>query len=57
VVEDEYVSMETNLFDVATEQLIWSTQSETIILAADQELIKEFISTMIGQLSSDKLIK
>jgi hypothetical protein len=57
VVEDEYVYIETNLFDVATEKLIWSTQSETVILASDQELIKSFISTMISQLSSDKLIK
>ncbi len=57
VVEDEYVYIETNLYDVATEQLIWSTQSETIILASDQALIKEFISTMVTQLSSDKLIK
>jgi len=57
VVEDEYVYIETNLFDVATEKLIWSTQSETVILAGDQELIKSFISTMVAQLSSDKLIK
>jgi hypothetical protein len=57
VVEDEYVYIETNLYDVATEKLIWSTQSETVILASDQELIKSFISTMVAQLSSDKLIK
>jgi hypothetical protein len=57
VVEDEYVYIETNLYDVATEKLIWSTQSETIILASDQELIKSFISTMVAQLSSDRLIK
>jgi len=57
VVEDEYVYIETNLFDVATEKLIWSTQSETVVLASDQELIKSFISTTVSQLSSDKLIK
>jgi hypothetical protein len=57
VVDDEYVYIETNLYDVATENLIWTAQSETIILAADQELIKSFISTMIAQLASDKLIK
>jgi hypothetical protein len=57
VVEDEYVYLETNLFVVATENLIWSAESETIILASDQELIKEFISTMIAKLASDKLIK
>jgi hypothetical protein len=57
MLEDEYVYIETNLYDVATEKLIWSTQSETIILASDQELIKSFISTMIAQLASDRLIK
>jgi len=57
VMDDEYVYIETNLYDVATEKLIWSTQSETIILATDQELIKSFISTMLAQLSSDKLIR
>jgi hypothetical protein len=57
VVEDEYVYVETNLFDVATEKLIWSAQSETVLLATDQELIKSFIKTMIAKLSSDKLVK
>jgi hypothetical protein len=57
VVDDEYVYIETNLFDLATEQLIWTAQSETIMLATDQELIKSFISTMVAQLVSDKLIK
>jgi hypothetical protein len=57
VVEDEYVYLETNLFDVATEKLIWSAESETVILASDHELITEFISTLIAKLASDKLIK
>lgn len=57
VIEDEYVYVETNLYDVVTENLIWSAQSETVMLATDQELIKSFINTMIRQLSSDKLIK
>jgi hypothetical protein len=57
VVEDEYVYIETNLYDVATEKLIWAAESETIILATDQELIKSFISTMVVKLASDKLIK
>lgn len=57
VMEDEYVYIETNLYDLGSEELIWTAQSETIILAADQELIKSFINTMITQLASDKLIK
>jgi len=57
VVDDEYVYVETNLYDVATEKLIWAAESETIILATDQELLTSFISTMVAKLASDKLIK
>ena len=57
VVEDEYVYIETNLYVIATEKLIWSAQSETLIIATDQELTKSFIKTMIDKLSSDKLVK
>ena len=57
VVEDEYVYLETNIFDVATDNLIWSAESETVLLASDQELIRSFISTMVTKLASDKLIK
>jgi len=55
--EDQYVYFETNLFDVATENLIWSAESETVLLATDQELIRSFISTMVSKLASDNLIK
>jgi len=57
VVEDEYVYVETNLYDIATEKLIWSAQSQTIIIADDYDLIRSFIKTMIDRLSSDKLVK
>jgi hypothetical protein len=57
VVEDEYVYVETNLYDIATEKLIWSAQSATIIIADDYDLIRSFIKTMIDKLSSDKLVK
>jgi len=57
VVEDEYVYVETNLYDIATEKLIWSAQSQTIIIADNYELIRSLIKTMIDKLSSDKLVK
>jgi hypothetical protein len=57
VVEDQYVYLETNLFDVASEKLIWSAESETVLLATDQDLIRSFISTMISKLASDRVIK
>ena len=57
VVDDEYVIVETNLYDLKTENLIWSSQSETIVLASDQELIKSFIQVMVNKMSNDGLIK
>lgn len=57
VVEDEYVYLETNLFDIATEKLIWSAESETVLSASDQTLIRSFINTIVAKLSADKLIR
>jgi len=57
VVEDEYVYVETNLFDLQSEKLIWSAQSETLLSAGNRGLIESFIKTIIAQLSSDKVIK
>ncbi len=57
IVEDEYVYLETNIFDVATDNLIWSAESETVLLANNQELITSFIDTMVARLASDKVIK
>ena len=57
VVEDQYVTVETNLYDLRTENLIWSSQSDTIIMDSDQELIKSFIQVMVNKMADDGLIK
>jgi len=55
-VQDEYAFLETNVYDVKTEQLIWSARSETWMSDNDQETIKSFIGAIISRLSADKVI-
>jgi len=56
-VQDEYAFLETNVYDVKTEQLIWSARSETWMSDNDQDTIKSFIGVIIARLSADKIIK
>jgi hypothetical protein len=49
--------IETNLYDVKTEKLIWSGHSKTEKTYGEQELITAFIQRMIKKLSSAGLIK
>src|SRR5512143_2304823 len=51
-VQDEYAYLETNVYDVKTEQLIWSARSETWMADSDQETIKSFIGVIIARLSA-----
>jgi hypothetical protein len=56
--EDEIVNLETSLYDVKTEKLVWSALSETTIMEEDSTYgkIKEFIKSMVEKLSKNKLI-
>ncbi len=56
-VQDEYAFLETNVYDLKTEQLVWSARSETWMPDSDQELIKSFIGVIISRLSADEVIK
>lgn len=49
--------IETNLYDVKTEKLIWSARSKTERSYGEQQLINTFIDVTINKLSSDKIIK
>ena len=49
--------IETNLYDVGTEKLIWSGHSKTEITEGEQQLITEFIQLMLKKLASDGIIK
>jgi hypothetical protein len=48
--------IETNLYDIKTEKLIWSAHSKTERTAGEQQLINTFIDIIIKKLSSDKII-
>jgi hypothetical protein len=56
IMEKDAVSLETNLYDVATEKLIWSALSETFKRGADDEIIKTFIKKVIGNLKKQNLL-
>ena len=49
--------IETNLYDVKTEKLIWSGHSKTERTEGEQQLINVFIQVMIKKLVSSGLIK
>jgi hypothetical protein len=49
--------IETNLYDVKTEKLIWSAHSKTERMQGEQQLINKFIDIIVKKLSSDKIIK
>ena len=55
--ETQVLIIETNLYDIKTEKLVWSARSETEVTEGDQQLIKTFVKIVIDRLSSDRLIK
>lgn len=54
---DKFLVIETQLFDVETEKLIWAAQSETRISGSPQEEIKPYISIIAKRLFRDKLFQ
>jgi hypothetical protein len=50
------VRLETNLYDVKTEKLIWSGQSKTLKRDSDNQIIDELIEVMINDLHKSKLL-
>ena len=50
------VLLETNLYDVKTEKLIWSVQSKTISKDSKDQIINDVIQAVIKNLQNNKLI-
>ena len=50
------VRLETNLYDVKTEQLIWSGQSKTISKDSKDQIINDVIKVLVHDLQNNKLI-
>ena len=51
------IYIETNLYDVKTEKLIWSAHTKTERTEGEQQLINTFIKVIIKKLASDKIIQ
>ncbi len=49
--------IETNLYDLKTEKLIWLTRSQIEITEGEEQLINQFINSILRKLSSDKIIQ
>ncbi len=50
------VRLETNLYDVKTEQLIWSGQSKTWSKDSKYQILNDVIKVVIDELQKNKLI-
>jgi len=50
------IRLETNLYDVKTEKLIWSGQSKTITKNSKDQIIHDVIKIVINDLQNNKLI-
>jgi hypothetical protein len=48
--------LESNLYDAATEKLIWTATSDTKLSGAEQELIQTFVGIMVESLRKEKLV-
>ena len=55
--EQEYLTIETLLFDVRTEKRIWASQSELRVAGLPQEQIKPYVIKMTDMLAKAKLFK
>jgi hypothetical protein len=52
-----YAYMETNLYGLGDEKLIWSGRSKTKFSATRYELIQAYVKTMLDGLSEAKLLR
>jgi len=55
-VTDKTYFMETNIYDVATDELVWSAQSETVNPGSIQQFAKEYPKILIERMISDGLL-
>lgn len=54
--QDDVYFLETNLYDSATELLLWSAQSETYTYEGLGDFSREFAKTIVGQMKMDGLL-
>jgi hypothetical protein len=54
--EKNYV-VQTNLYDAASEEIMWSAQSAVLNPSSIEEFSKKYMSTLVGQLKKAKVLK
>jgi hypothetical protein len=59
VYQNEYLDIETNIYDVKSGKLVWAALSETWISesASERSRIREFVKVIVRRLSEQKLVK
>jgi hypothetical protein len=57
VVENTIVQLETNIYDVETEQLLFAAMSETLNPDSVNDAIQKFAKAMVGELLEQRLVK
>jgi hypothetical protein len=55
-VEDRFATVETNLYDAATEKLVWTATSDTWMSEKEQKLVKTYVAVMVESLRKQKII-
>jgi hypothetical protein len=55
-VKEEIVVLETNIYDVKNEKMIWSSLSDTFVEGSSDRLIQEFIKIIIDNLAKQNLL-
>ncbi|HET6364907.1 MAG TPA: hypothetical protein VFG02_07645 [Nitrospirota bacterium] len=55
-VQDEFAVLQTNLYDLKADKLIWTAVSETWITENNESLIRSFTKVIIDRLVSDKML-
>ncbi len=57
MVEEEYAVIETNMYDAASDTLIWAAWSEAGITGSNESLIKSYINTMVKTMVDQNLLR
>jgi spore coat protein U-like protein len=55
-VEDRFATVESNLYDAASEKLVWTTTSDTWMSEGNQKLVKTFVAIMVESLRKQKIV-
>jgi hypothetical protein len=56
VVDEQHARIAADLYDAATEKLVWSSLSATKLSGEEQTLIQNFVAAMMGSLREEKIV-